>query len=459
MIGGGTRRAPTTSCWIAMALFSLTRWFQRPAPPAPPAPPAAPAPTATTHLPAALEARVARWLASESPALVALALESVRRLTKATPRSQDEPPTAGAPAWLGPTLDRLEALPEPLPVPPQAPGLAWRYLVLMRLLGDALEAAYTAAWRQGVATGCPLTDAPDENPAPRGQDGARERARRQGAGLAALIAGTRLPLAGQRHLYAAQVMGVDWSDSTAFWACVRAAGAQKSSSAAADTGIPASEPESPGGATGTSLPEAGRLVTDAATLRPVSLPDVPGEPQASARASVAPPRLRHPATSLPDATPPAAAGSSPPDPHRAPLPDVTTDPWNALARTALATLVASPRFNQPAGVAWFYDGVFYVAAKAFAETLQHHAWIAAQPELRDRKAIYRQLLMRCLILPEGARPVWHLLIIAPSATEPRYVSALKMAPALAAGLTPCPAFSGVLRPGTAAAMHALKSAH
>ena len=41
------------------------------------------------------------------------------------------------------------------------------------------------------------------------------------------------------------------------------------------------------------------------------------------------------------------------------------------------TLVANPRFNQPAGVAWFYDGVFYVAAKAFAETLQHYAWIAA----------------------------------------------------------------------------------
>ena len=67
--------------------------------------------------------------------------------------------------------------------------------------------------------------------------------------------------------------------------------------------------------------------------------------------------------------------------------------------------------------------------------------------------------MRGLILPEGARPVWHLLIIAPSATEPRYVSALKMAPALAAGLTPCPAFSGVLRPGTAVAMHTLKSAN
>ena len=396
-----------------MALFSLTHWFQRPAPSAPPA---APAPT---PLPAAVEARVARWLASESPARVALALESVRRLTRATPRSPDEPPTAGAPAWLGPALDRLEALPEPLPVPPQAPDLAWRYLVLIRLLGDALEAAHTAAWRQGVVTGCPLTDAPDENPAPRGRDGARERARHQGAGLAALIAGARLPLAGQRHLYAAQVMGVDWSDSTAFWACVRAAGSQKPSSATADTGIPASEPESPAGAPGASLSAAGRPVT----------------------------------------TPPSAVHSSPPDPHRTSLPDAATDPWHALARTALATLVATPRFNQPAGVAWFYDGVFYVAAQAFAETLQHHAWIAAQPDLRDRKAVYRQLLRRRLILPEGARPVWHLLIIAPSATEPRYVSALKMAPALAAGLTPCPAFSGVLRPGTAAALHALKSAH
>ena len=220
-----------------------------------------------------------------------------------------------------------------------------------------------------------------------------------------------------------------------------------------------SKPESPGGAPGASLPAAGRPVTESATLRPVSLPDVPSEPPASARASVAPPRPRHPATSLPDATPPPAARSSPPDLHRASFPDAATDPWNALARTALTTLVANPRFNQPAGVAWFYDGVFYVAAKAFAETLQHHAWIAAQPELRDRKAVYRQLLMRRLILPEGARPVWHLLIIAPSATEPRYVSALKMAPALAAGLTPGPTFSGVLRPGTAATLHALKSVH
>lgn len=424
-----------------MALFSLSRWFQRTAAPAPPP---APAPAASPRLPAALEARVARWLASESPELVALALESVRSLTKATPRSRYEAPPAGAPDWLGPALDRLEALPDPLPIPPQAPSLAWRYLVLMRLLGDALEAAHTAAWQQGMATCCPLTDALDENPSARGRDSARVRARREGAGLAALIAGVRLPLAGQRHLYAAQVMGVDWSDSAAFWAFVRAAGSQESSSAAADTGIPVPEPASPGCATGESIPDAGRPVADAAAVLPVSLPDVPGEARASA--------------SIPDATTHPAALSSPHDPHLASVPDATTDPWPALARTALAALVAGSRFNQPAGVAWFYDGMFYVAAKAFAETLQRHAWIAAQPDLRDRKAVYRQLLVRRLILPEGARPVWHLLIIAPSATDPRYVSALKMAPALAAGLTPCPAFSGVLRPGTAAEMPALKAA-
>ncbi|MBK8185594.1 MAG: hypothetical protein IPK63_22965 [Candidatus Competibacteraceae bacterium] len=101
---------------------------------------------------------LARWCASEPPDRVALALEKPpwlrggawRTRVRKGPSADPRPPQPLA--WLVTALDRLECLPEPLPIPPHAPSLAWRYLLLTRVLGDELEMVYTAAWRQWLAT-------------------------------------------------------------------------------------------------------------------------------------------------------------------------------------------------------------------------------------------------------------------------------------------------------------------
>jgi hypothetical protein len=329
----------------------------------------------------AMQARVARWFADEPPEIVALALDSVSALAAAGPRFPDGAvANETSLAWLAAALDGLEAMPEPLPVPRQAPALPWRYLILTRGLCDALETAYGETWRRGAATRCPLTRTPDPCPAPRALRPPRPRVPVSSAGLGALLAGSCLPAAGQRRLFEAQALGVNWVDSAAFWRALAA------------------------GAPGRSEQAAARNAEAARAAPPASGSD------------------------------PANAGA---------------DPWCAIARTALAALVAAPRFNRQSGDGWFAGGAFYVAAKPFAEQLQAHPWVAARAELRNRKALYRQLAARGLILPHGAQKVWALFVSEPGPADARYVSALKLSPSLYDGLETCPAFQGTLRPARA----------
>lgn len=370
----------------------FSRWLRRTSP-------TSDAPVARSRrlqVPVELETRVARWFASDPPDRVALAVETLRCLADASPQGLQPAPDIKPLAWLIAALDRLEALPDPLPIPPQAPTLAWRYLLLTRLLGDELETLYTAAWRQGWATRCPLTDRVDPFPPARALHRARDRARLDSTGLAALIGGSRLPLAGQQQLYAAHLAGIDWTDSVAFWRAF----------AAVEPGAIPSPAPPVIGTTARADSMAGRI------------------PTASATASIA------------DAEPPRA-DSAP-----------TADPWSAVVCATLAALITGPRFNRQAGDAWFQKGAFYVSAKAFAETLSLHSWVQTQPGFGNRKTLYRQLAARRLIVTDGAQKIWPLFICENPDLCPRYVSALKIAATVVAGLTPSSEFRGSIRPAS-----------
>lgn len=222
---------------------------------------------------------------------------------------------------------------------------------------------------------------------------ARPARERSPEGLGALVAGLRLPEAGVRLVLAAHAAGVPWADAAAFW--------RQLEPAAAPDPAPAAPPAAP------ASPEPGR----------------------AARADP------------PGATAPPAAGESPLD---------------ALARAALAALVAAPDFNRHAGNAWLCGGALYVAAQALARELHAHPWIRARPELHSRKALYRQLAERRLIEPDGAQRIWPLWVCEDGQPDPRYVSALKMSPDLAAGHAGGDAFRGWLRPATGREIRAFR---
>ena len=124
----------------------------------------------------------------------------------------------------------------------------------------------------------------------------------------------------------------------------------------------------------------------------------------------------------------------------------SADPLTAIAHAAVAALIAHPRFNRQAGDGWWYDETFYVAAKPFAEALQEHAWIAAQSELEKRKTLYRDLKKRGLLIPHGGQLIWKFFVIEEGQSDKRYVSGLKLAPFLYAGLELGPSFRGALPP-------------
>ena len=389
-------------------------------------------------VPAEITARLARWCASEPPDRVALALETLQCLANVSPQWLQPVPDSQPLAWLITAVERLERLPDPLPIPPRFPALAWRYLLLTRVLSDELETVYTAAWRRGWATRCPWADGPDAFPPARVLHRGRARDRLDSTGLAALISGVRLPLAGLQWLYAAHQAGVDWSDSTAFWLTFNAM-KPPVTPMAHPAGPPLASSERPSVQRAASAPDAmPRRATP-----PLESPPI------GANAVSIPDATEAPTPVLAAPCPVVALTASSPNPPAPPVAEATatvTDPWRAVVRATLATLIASPRFNHMAGDAWFYEGLFHVAAKVFAETLYQQPWVRAQAPLGDRKALYRHLAARQLIVTAGTQRIWSCYVSDNPAIHPRYVSALKIASTVAAGLVPCPAFPGRLWP-------------
>lgn len=169
-------------------------------------------------------ASIAAWFASESPELQTLAQATLAALAGASPRPVDENAAAAetTAVWLDSAFARLAQQPLPPDHWPSVAGLSGRYLVLTRVLCDALDAAYTGALRAGQPLRCPLTreSLPTAGLQPRLPLAAW--AALDGTGLGSLIAGIGLPEAGQRQVWRAVAHDIPWPDALAFWETVAA---------------------------------------------------------------------------------------------------------------------------------------------------------------------------------------------------------------------------------------------
>ena len=83
------------------------------------------------------------------------------------------------------------------------------------------------------------------------------------------------------------------------------------------------------------------------------------------------------------------------------------------------------------------------------DPLQTHDGVVTQSDPSHRKGLYRVLDERDLIVTYGGQRIWPLFVTGPGEPLPRYVSALKLAPALYAGLELGPVFQGGVEPARA----------
>ena len=172
---------------------------------------------------------LAAWFAAEpeqhalaQATLAALALALA--LARAGPRPLDATaaPVVTVQNWLKAAFARLAEQPPPPAGWPSVAGLSGRYLLLTRVLGDALDAAYTTALRTGQPLGCPLTRAPWPAATLQPRLPPAEWAALDGTGLGSLITGVWLPEAGQRQVWRALAHDIPWTDAPAFWETVAA---------------------------------------------------------------------------------------------------------------------------------------------------------------------------------------------------------------------------------------------
>ena len=347
------------------ALSIVRRWLGRVGAGRAPAGTAGVTPGVT--VPTTYRQQAAAWFAAE-PEQYALAQATLAALIQAGPQPVDETAAVAVavPDWLNAAFARLAEQPPPPTGWPSVAGLSGRYLMLTRVLGDALDAAYTTALRAGQPLHCPLT----RDPWPTAMRQARlkpaEWAALDGTGLGSLIAGVWLPDAGQRQVWQAVAHDISWTDAPAFWETVAA--------------------------------------QHRAAAHPGKMPDL---------------------------------ALSPEDEERLILRDAVRD--------VLRGLVQSETFNHQDGAGWYHQGVFWVAAKPFAERLHAQPEVRDQGEWRPRPALYRHLMAHGLLLPNGAQPVWNVYVIEEDLPHRRYASVLKLPATLYAGFEACPAYAGRLQ--------------
>jgi len=163
------------------------------------------------------------WFAAE-PEQYALAQATLAALIQAGPQPVDETAAlaVAVPDWLNAAFARLAEQPPPPTGWPSVAGLSGRYLMLTRVLGDALDAAYTTALRTGQPHHCPLTREPLPTATLQPRLPPAEWAALDGTGLGSLIAGVWLPEAGQRQVWRALAHDIPWTDAPAFWETVAA---------------------------------------------------------------------------------------------------------------------------------------------------------------------------------------------------------------------------------------------
>jgi len=166
---------------------------------------------------------LAAWFAAE-PEQHALAQATLAAFAQAGPQPVDATaaPVVTVPNWLKTAVARLTQQPLPPERWPPVAGLSGRYLMLTRVLGDALDAAYTTALRSGQPHHCPLTREPLPTATLQPRLKPAEWAALDGTGLGSLIAGVWLPEAGQRQVWRALAHDIPWTDASAFWETVAA---------------------------------------------------------------------------------------------------------------------------------------------------------------------------------------------------------------------------------------------
>ena len=166
---------------------------------------------------------LAAWFAAE-PEQHALAHATLAALARAGPQPVDEEASATVPTvdWLKAAFACLAEQPPPPAGWPPITGLSGRYLLFTRVLGDALDAAYTTALRSGQPHHCPLTREPLPMATLQMRLKPAEWAALDGTGLGSLIAGVWLPAAGQRQVWRALAHDIPWTDAPAFWETVAA---------------------------------------------------------------------------------------------------------------------------------------------------------------------------------------------------------------------------------------------
>jgi len=114
-------------------------------------------------------------------------------------------------------------------------------------------------------------------------------------------------------------------------------------------------------------------------------------------------------------------------------------------RDVLRGLVQSATFNRRDGAGWYHEGVFWVAAKPFAERVHTQPEVCDRVEWWPRPALYRRLMAHGLLLPNGAQPVWNVYVVEQDLRYRRYVSVLKLPATLYAGVETYPAYTGWLQ--------------
>jgi len=348
-------------------------------------------------------------------------------LWRASPRVIDPTRALATPtAWLSTVLDALAALPEPLPIPATLPVLPWRYLIFTRMAADALESAYSDLGQRRIATHCPLTLQPDPHPAPR-RLGPQGRAPFRALGLGALFVGARFSDVGQRRIYAAQEVGVNWCEPSAFWALLQPV----ATPVAAPLPTPLIPPEVRSTLTEPStpldpLPPSSPAVTGPATRldRPPSPPTPSPEAARSTPVLATDAQSAKPSRGSPEAQP---RRRTPKSPSRQPAPP--SGPETALCaevRAALSTLVLGSGFNHQAGDLWFCGDVFWVLAQVFAHHLEASTAAESRCALQHRRWLYTRMTRQGLLLLNGAEPVWQRFVADPGQQQPRLISVLKL---------------------------------
>ena len=390
--------------------------FGRKSDPRPPSPPVASFPVG---IPAAEQRRAACWFSGEAPEEMALGQASLRALAQARPQPVDPPLGNDDPlTWLQEALTRLEALSER--VEALRPGrlanaLPWRYLIFIRVLCDALETAHQAALHRHSLMRCPLTRIADPHRPAGAWRAGSPRIQDAYSGLGTLLAGVWLPEEGQKWIFSAAALGIDWMDSAAFWAQVNAS--ETTPAPSLPTAAPVSTTAAPAAAA--AEPRASALM-NAGPRRPRA-----ASPQGVARAS----------TTAAPAQPPSRPEAEAPGVKTPPLKD--DDPFQTCAvpshptelsqavRQVLQDLIRHPLFNRQPGPGWRTEEAYWVTARLFAEQLMEQPWVKAQ-QFSERRVIYHRMGRQGLLLPHGSNAVWSIFVTDPGEAQARLVPALKL---------------------------------